>query len=124
MNSMPTRRERRAAMKYQGILKMKSKLPFKQWCEFTTNTQKAGREIFEANRDSVDKSIAEQLEAIEIKLISTWKDMGYTESEIESLREANAILTVRDRETWSTDKKVARKLIKEAHQALLSRSNG
>lgn len=124
MNSMPTRRERRAAMKYQGILKMKSKLPFKKWCEFTTNTQKAGIDIFEANRDAVDKSIAEQLEAIEIKLISTWKDMGYTESEIESLREANAILTVRDHETWSTDKKVARKLIKEAHQALLSRSNG
>jgi len=124
MNTIPTRRERRAAMKYQGILKMKSKLPFKKWCEFTTNTIKAGKEIFEANRDNVDKSIAEQLEAVESKLISTWRDMGYTDDEIEKLREANAILTVRDMETWHTDKKVARKIIKEAHQALLSRSNG
>lgn len=124
MNNIPTRRERRAAMKYQGILKMKSKLPFKKWCEFTTNTIKAGKEIFEANRDRIEKSIGEQLEVIETKLISTWREMGYTDSEIEQLREANAILTVRDMDTWHTDKKVARKIIRETHQALLSRSNG
>jgi len=124
MNNIPTRRERRAAMKYQGILKMKSKLPFKKWCEFTSNTIKAGKEIFEANRDRIEKSIGEQLEAIEAKLIVMWRDMGYTDSEIEQLREANAILTVRNMDTWHTDKKVARKIIKETQQALLSRSNG
>jgi len=124
MNNIPTRRERRAAMKYQGILKMKSKLPFSKWCEFTTNTIKAGKEIFEANRDRMEKSIGEQLEAIEAKLISSWREMGYNDSEIEQLREANAILTVRDMETWKTDKKVARKIMKEVHQELLSRSNG
>ena len=53
-----------------------------------------------------------------------WREMGYTDSEIEQLREANAILTIRDMETWHTDKKVARKIIREAHQALLSRTNG
>ena len=29
MQNIPNRRERRAAMKYQGMLKAKSKLPFK-----------------------------------------------------------------------------------------------
>lgn len=124
MNNIPTRRERRAAMKYQGILKMKSKLSFSKWCEFTTNTIKAGKEIFEANRDRIEKSIGEQLETMEAKLITTWRDMGYTDSEIEQLREANAILTIRDMETWHTDKKVARKIMKDVYQALISRSNG
>ena len=45
MNNIPTRRERRASMKYQGILKMKSKLSFKNWRELTVNSIKAGREI-------------------------------------------------------------------------------
>ena len=61
----------------------------------------------------MEKSIGEQLEAIEAKLISSWREMGYNDSEIEQLREANAILTIRDMETWKTDKKVARKIMKE-----------
>jgi hypothetical protein len=39
------------------------------------------------------------------------------------LREANAMLTVKDKESWHTDKKVARKLMKEARESLNKRLN-
>ena len=39
------------------------------------------------------------------------------------LREASAILAVRHKETWKTDKKEARKLMKEARESLNKRMN-
>lgn len=123
MTQTPNRRQRRLAMKYQGILRAKSKLSFKDWMEVTSESLKKGKEIHAANVDAAEKSIAEQLEAIEVKKIEAWKSEGYNESEIEMLREANAILTVRDKETWHTDKKAARKLMKEARESLNSRKN-
>jgi hypothetical protein len=124
MNSIPTRRERRAAMKYQGVLKMKSKLPFDKWLEFTRESIKNGNSIFTANRESMDRSIADQLEKKELKLIENWKDFGYNTEEIEKLREAYATLTVRDLSTWHTDKKVARNLIKEVNKNRTERIDG
>jgi len=123
MTQTPNRRQRRLAMKYQGILRAKSKLSFKDWMEVTSESLKKGKEIHAANVDAAEKSITEQLEAIEVKKIEAWKGEGYNESEIEMLREANAILTIRDKETWHTDKKTARKLMKEARESLNSRKN-
>ena len=124
MTKIPTRRERRAAMKFQGILKMKSKLPYDKWLEFTRESIKNGKQIFAANQDAVEKSIAEQLEAKELVMIERWKESGYTAEEIEKLREAYAILAVRDLSTWHTDKKVARNLMKEVNKSRYERVNG
>jgi hypothetical protein len=123
MNSIPNRRQRRAAMKYQGVLKAKSKLPFAKWTELIRETNKQGKEIFETNRDAMEKSIADQLEQKELAAIESWKEQGYDQNEIEKLREAWAILTVRDMETWHTDKKVARKILKETRESLHTRKN-
>lgn len=124
MNRIPTRRERRSAMKYQGVLKMKSKLPFAKWLEFTRATINQGREIFTANSEAAEKSIGEQLEQKEVKMIEDWKERGYTADEIEKLREAHATLTVRFLPTWHADKKVARNLIKEVNKSRAERVNG
>lgn len=124
MQNIPNRRERRAAMKYQGMLKAKSKLPFKEWMKMTSETLKAGKEIHAANMDAADKSITQQLEDRESKLIENWKEQGYTKEEIEKLREADAILTVKHKETWHQDKKVARKLMKEVKESYYRRKNG
>ena len=51
------------------------------------------------------------------------KEYSYNESEIKMLREANAILSVKDKKTWHTDKKVARKLMKDARESLNKRLN-
>jgi hypothetical protein len=124
MTKIPTRRERRAAMKFQGVLKMKSKLPFSKWAEFTSESIKNGKQIFAANQDAMEKSIAEQLEAKELVMIEQWKESGYTTEEIEKLREAYANLTVRDLSTWHVDKKVARNLIKEVNKSRSERVHG
>ncbi len=48
MGNLPNHRERRASLKRAGILKQKSKLPFKKWLELTRDSIKRGREMQEA----------------------------------------------------------------------------
>jgi trehalose/maltose hydrolase-like predicted phosphorylase len=123
MTQAPNRRQRRLAMKYQGLLKAKSKLPFHKWMEVTRENIERGKELHAANTDAVEQRIASQLESMEESQIIAWKEVGYNDKEIEMLREANAMLTVKDKESWHTDKKVARKLMKEARESLNKRLN-
>lgn len=123
MTQAPNRRQRRLAMKYQGMLRAKSRLPFHAWMELTRESLEQGKGIHAANVDSAEKKIAEQLESIEERKIVAWKETGYNDKEIEMLREADAILTVKYKETWHTDKKVARNLMRDARESLNKRLN-
>lgn len=123
MTQAPNRRQRRLAMKYQGLLKAKGKLPFHKWMEVTMENIKQGKELHAATVDVVEKGIAERLESIEERQIIAWREVGYNEDEIKMLREANAILSVKDKETWKADKKEARQLMKEARESLNKRLN-
>jgi len=123
MTQAPNRRQRRLAMKYQGLLKAKSKLPFHKWMEITKENIERGKELHAANTDAVEKSIAERLESIEERQIIAWREVGYNENEIKLLREANAILMVKDKETWQSDKKDARKMMRDARESLNKRLN-
>ena len=58
---------------------------------------------------------------IESKLIEMWKSMGYNENEIEKLVRANTLLSVKNKSTLRTDKKLGRKLLKEVQLSFLSR---
>ena len=91
--------------------------------EITKENIERGKELHAANVDSVEKSIAERLESIEERQIVAWQEVGYNENEIKLLREANAILMVKDKETWHTDKKEARQLMKDARESLNKRLN-
>jgi len=119
--TIPNRRQRRAAMKYQGFLKQKSKLPFKQWLELCRETRKKGKEIHEANLEAVDKAIYATYEKIESNKMAEWKEEGYTKEEIEKLREAYASIMIKDKENWHRDKKIARNTIKELRSKLAKR---
>jgi len=123
MTQAPNRRQRRLAMKYQGMLRAKSRLPFHAWMELTRESLEQGKEIHAANVDAAEKKITEQLESIEERKIVAWKETGYNDKEIEMLREADAILTVKYKETWHTDKKVARNLMRDARESLNKRLN-
>jgi hypothetical protein len=122
-STMPNRQQRRAAMKHQGILKMKSKLSFKEWLEICKQTREKGQEIHEANVEAADKSIYAKYEQIENNKISEWKEEGYTKKEIEELREAYASIMIRDKENWHRDKKIARKTIKDLRTELYKRKS-
>jgi hypothetical protein len=116
--TIPNRRQRRAAMKYQGILKMKGKLPFKEWLEICKQTREKGKEIHEANVEAAEKSIYAKLEQVENNKIAYWKEEGYTDKEIDKLRDALALITIKDKSTWHKDKKEARKTFKELREKL------
>jgi hypothetical protein len=124
MNKISNRRERRFMMKARGILKMKSRLPFSKWTELIQESIKAGNEQLKSNADLFERSVSKQLEQKELKMIEYWKSQGFKNNEIEKLRDAYAILSVRFLDTWKSDKKDARKLINEANQSLLNRING
>ena len=121
--TIPNRRQRRAAMKNQGILKMKGKLSFKEWLEICKQTREKGKEIHEANVEAAEKSIYAKLEEVENVKIANWKEEGYTDKEIEKLREAYSLIMVKDKSTWHADKKLARKTIKELTSTLYKRKS-
>ena len=121
--TIPNRSQRRMAMKHQGILKMKSKLSLKDWTEVCKQAREKGKEIHEANVEAAEKSIYASLEAAEAIHISNWKEEGYTDKEIEKLREAYSLIMIKDKSTWHTDKKVARKTIKELSSKLYNRKS-
>ena len=121
--TIPNRRQRRMAMKHQGILEMKSKLSFKEWLEICKQTREKGKEIHEANIEAAEKSIYAKLEQAENNKISQWKEEGYTDKEIEKLRDALAMITIKDKSTWHKDKKTARKVFKELREKLYKRKS-
>ena len=120
-STIPNRKQRRLGMKHQGFLKQKSKLPFKQWLEICREIRDKGKEIHQANVDAAEKTIYACLERTENNKIAEWKTEGYTTKEIEKLREAYAALTLRDKENWHTEKKVARNTLKELRSKLAKR---
>tara|TARA_R100000479_G_C6383604_1_gene202115 strand:+ start:443 stop:826 length:384 start_codon:yes stop_codon:yes gene_type:complete len=120
--TVPNRRQRRAAMKHQGLLKMKSKLPFKEWLSICKQTREKGEEIHQANVEIAERALVQKLEEIESSKIEQWKEEGYNEDEIKELREVFATMAVRDKSTWHTDKKEARKKLKELRLKLQARS--
>lgn len=60
MNNLPNRRQRRMALKYQGILKAKSKASLKEWSEYVRENINAGKEIHAANVDRMESEATEK----------------------------------------------------------------
>jgi len=118
---IPNRRERRMGMKYQGLLKQKSKLSLSDWTKLCAEIRTKGNEIHQANVDRNENSNFAKLEERESKQISAWKEEGYNDKEIEQLREAYSLMAIKDKATWHTDKKVARKIIKDTRSQLQKR---
>lgn len=124
MTTLPRRSVRRKMLKMNGFFKSKSQLGFNNWLKITSQTLTRGREYEQNNSDMRDKAISSSLEKAELNLIENWKLIGYDQQEIDKLREANAILAVKDLSTWREDKKLAIKLMREAKESLIQRMNG
>lgn len=118
-----SRRNRRAQMKAAGMLKVKNSYsyfsgPRQAWYK---KTREDGQAAQEANEKRVMDSIEEQLQAKLNSVKETWSEIGYNESEIEMLSEAFTLLAVKNDSTLRSDKKEARKLMKDAKSSLMSR---
>lgn len=112
-SSSPNRSQRRMAMHHQGFLKQKRNLPLSEWSKFCKETRSNGKEIHQANIDRNEKTTFAKFEEIESIKIVSWKEEGYTDKEIEQLREAYSLIMIKDKSTWHADKKIARKTLKE-----------
>jgi hypothetical protein len=112
-------------MKQNGMLKYLSKLSFFHPTRAAIRRQNMenGRKIQEARMDAIEKAQAERLEAILNSMKHTWANIGYNENEISMLEEAWAMTAIKDKETYQTDKKQARKLMKEAANLLAARKD-
>lgn len=75
-------------MKYQGVLGIIGKLSYAKKAEIRHAQLQKGREIHAANVDAADRAIYATLEAKEIDMMQTWKEVGYNDAEVEMLREA------------------------------------
>lgn len=120
-SNIPNRSQRRMAMKHQGFLKQKRDLSLPDWLQLCKEVRSKGNEIHEANIDNVEKSICTRFEEIESSKITQWKEEGYTDEEIKQLREAYALIMIKDKTTWHADKKLARKMLKELSLKLQER---
>lgn len=77
-------------------------------------TSSEGKRLYDANRETVEKSIYNQLSEKEAALKQSYTEMGYSEAKIEKLLEAWRLTTVKNSETYREDRKAAAKLIREA----------
>jgi hypothetical protein len=118
-----SRRNRRAQMKAAGMLRVKNTYsyfsgPRQAWYK---KTQEDGKAAQEANKKRTLDSIEEQLQSKLNSVKETWTAIGYNEAEIEMLSEAFTILAVKNDSTLRSDKKEARKLMRDAKASLMSR---
>lgn len=121
---IPNRRQRRAMLKQQGVLRYLSKLPFlgETRTNFRAKNLETGRQIHNNLTERIEKENADRLETILTGLKIDWEQKGFNKKEIEMLEEAWALTTIKDKETYREDKKKAKSLRKEAKNLLASRT--
>jgi hypothetical protein len=64
MYDMPNHRERRRIAKQLGLLKSRSKLSFKKWCEEITRSISAGQEIHRVKTEQMLRDLEAQESAV------------------------------------------------------------
>jgi hypothetical protein len=120
---IPNRRDRRANLKKQGILKYLSKKSFLDPIRagFRADSMKNGKSIQDKRWADIEtkweESFGDKLESMR----ETWYGIGYNKSEVELLEEAATISFVKNKETYREDKNEAKLLRNKAKQSLLSR---
>ena len=106
-------------MRYQGILGIINKLSYEKRAEIRQSNLAKGREIHAANMDAIDKAKYEVLEDRQIKMTETWKGIGYSDEEIEMLKEAWSIAAVGG--ATRGDKEERKELLMKAKASMLQR---
>jgi|TARA_B110000879_G_scaffold202494_1_gene278944 hypothetical protein len=121
---IPNRRQRRAMLKQQGVLKYLNRLPHfhETRNNFRANNIATGKQIHQNFVDKMEKANEERLEGILENKKIEWNAQGWNSKEIELLEEAWALGAIKDKETYREDKKKAKSLRKEAEALRASRT--
>jgi hypothetical protein len=81
--SWVNRHQRRAYLRNVGIVRAKSKLPYKDWLKVVTANIKNGKNRHEQYTEMISKSIETQLEAMEQRIRLNCNQLGYSKEQIE-----------------------------------------
>lgn len=81
------RKERRAYMKKQGMLKTKTTLNFEDWCTVVENNIKEGNQMHLENEDTWRNLAYDQLSVKESNIVKNLKEQDYSKEEINSYLE-------------------------------------
>lgn len=117
------RRNKRTMYRMANFLKIKNTYMFgsevrNAWYAKTIGD---GRESFRQTTSRVQDQIENRLQEILNSAKETWVRIGYNEKEIKMLEESYSLDSVKNKETLTEDRKLSKKLVKEANKSLLSR---
>lgn len=123
--AIPNHSQRRNMLRNQKVLKIKNELHgmSKSAVEFREAQRESGRKIHEANLDRLEQQQAQLIESKLTAVKAGWDSLGYNEEEVAMLEEAWMLTTFKNKKTWHTDKKKARKLMKQAEESKTQRNN-
>lgn len=119
-----SRRQRREMYRRAGFLRIKNDYnPLGPvMANWYAKTREEGKQIHEAHTRMVETQIEEKLQTVLNKSKETWTELGYNDAEIKMLEEAFSLRNVKNRETFTADRKQAKSLEKEAYKLKLSRA--
>lgn len=119
-----SRRQRREMYRRAGFLKIKNSYnPLGPvMINWYAKTKEEGERLHEAHTKMVQDQIEEKLQTMLNASKETWLGLGYNDAEIKMLEEAFSLRNVKNRETFTADRKQAKRLEKEAYKLKSSRA--
>lgn len=117
-----SRRNKRSMYKQAGFLKIKNNYPM--FGEVRTNwyakNAEEGRTSHAKQVQETQDSIENQVQTILNSCKTTWEKIGYSADAILKLEEAYILTAIKNRESLTADRKLAKKLLKDANKSLFS----
>jgi len=110
-----SRPQKRKMYREYGVLDKKNKNT-EEGRELLNRLKQEGKDAHEMHLKRVNDSMSDQMQSILDKSKKTWEGMGYCDVEIKLLEEAWVITSIKDNETYRSDKKEAKRLRREANE--------
>ena len=120
----PNRRQRRAYLKQQGIIKALSKMPYFGEVRSKVRSENIayGKKLHAENTRRIEELNAARLEAALDSAKLAWKEQGYNDQEMQLLEEAWALGAIKDKETYREDKKKRKQLLAQVKELRANRT--
>lgn len=120
----PNRRQRRAYLKQQGIIKALSKMPHFGEVRSKVRSENIayGKKLHAENTKRIEELNAARLEAALDSVKLSWKEQGYNDQEMQLLEEAWALGAIKDKETYREDKKKRKQLLAQVKELRANRT--
>lgn len=120
----PNRRQRRAYLKQQGLIKALAKMPYfgEVRSKVRSENKAYGEKLHAENTRRIEELNATRLEAALDLAKNSWKKQGYNATEMELLEEAWVLNAIKNKETYREDKKKRKQLLAQVKESVTNRT--